>query len=824
MSTTSLSVLRLGLLAGVSACSVLAPLSSARAQAAPQAGETAPAPQQTQTNADDAPTLGDIVVTANKREQSLKDVGLTITALSGAQLTERHVSSLDDLTRTVPSLSFQPTAFATPVFTLRGIGFFDSSLSSYPAVATYIDETPLPFPMLTTHMAFDLERLEALKGPQGTLFGASSTGGAINFIARKPTNTFEAGGDVTYGRFNRVELNGYISGPLTSTLSARLSVNAARSDDWQYSQTRPNDTSGKTKYVAGRAIILWEPSSALKVTLSANGYKDDSDTVAPQFRAFSPQRSSTGTPGFAAFPFAPDNARVADWEPDLAPSGRQSMEAGSGRIDWNIFGGATLTSITSYAHYSRNVNTEQDGTPFIAGDYTLTGWIKTFNQEVRLGNSPRNKFRWIVGGNYEHTNTFEFFEDFFPDISSSVPGPPFFDYTGIKTKSNQYLRNYAGFANVELDLGRQITLRGGLRYTENRRRQTECTFDPGDGSYSRVINFVGPRLAGRTAPFIPITGTQCGELNDVVAPSSPEYLQSAEFDGTLNQHNLSWRVGADYKPSRDVLLYLNIAKGSKAGTFPFIGGTNFAIHNPVTQESLLDYEGGFKIQLLDRTLSLNGAAFYYDYDDKQLRSRIPDRNFGAFNALISVPKSHLYGFELEAAINPTQGLSLTESFSFIKSKIDEYTGFPASGIPPAFGVTTPTNFAGSPLPYLPTYQVNSTIDYKWDVGSVRPFVGATLSFRSSQYTTIGGSKGIQVQTALYRSDVPLANLFKIPAYALVDLRAGIAAGNGSWSVSVFGKNVLNEYYFTNILPAYDNVVSYAGMPATYGITFGVKFR
>jgi iron complex outermembrane recepter protein len=138
--------------------------------------------------------LEEVVVTANKREERLENVGLTVTALSGSELQEQHIVSLQDIAAAVPGLAYSNTTTNTPIFTLRGIGYNGNSLGAYPAVSVYMDEAPLPLPVMTSHSAYDLQRIEVLKGPQGTLFGENSTGGAINYIAAKPTNHFEAGG------------------------------------------------------------------------------------------------------------------------------------------------------------------------------------------------------------------------------------------------------------------------------------------------------------------------------------------------------------------------------------------------------------------------------------------------------------------------------------------------------------------------------------------------------------------------------------------------------------------------------------------------------
>ena len=225
--------------------------------------------QESQSSLPTADTA-DIVVTANKRQENINKVGLTITAVSGDLLAERKVTSLEDVASLVPGLAFSASTTNTPIFTLRGVGFNESSLGVYPAVSVYLDQAPLSFPVLASHSAYDLERVEVLKGPQGTLFGQNSTGGAINYIAAKPTSSFEAGGDISYGRFNQIEGNAYISGPITDTLRGRVAMTALNSDDWQYSVSR-DDTNGHQSYVAGRLLLDWDASDSVRFAFNLNG-------------------------------------------------------------------------------------------------------------------------------------------------------------------------------------------------------------------------------------------------------------------------------------------------------------------------------------------------------------------------------------------------------------------------------------------------------------------------------------------------------------------------------------------------------------------------
>lgn len=199
-------------------------------------------------------------MTANKRSQSINEVPLTITTATGDQLLRRGITNTADLARIVPESTAQPSPFNTPVYTLRGVGFYESSIAAYPTVAVYTDEVPLPFSAMTKAAAMDLERVEVLKGPQGTLFGNNATGGAINDIAARPTDRLQAGLDGSYGRFDDIDLQGYVSGPLTGTVKARVSGRVNRSGDWQYSATR-KDSLGAVRLYQGRLLLDWAPAA-----------------------------------------------------------------------------------------------------------------------------------------------------------------------------------------------------------------------------------------------------------------------------------------------------------------------------------------------------------------------------------------------------------------------------------------------------------------------------------------------------------------------------------------------------------------------------------
>ena len=746
----------------------------------------------------------DIVVTANKRTQKLNDVGLAVAVVGGDALRNQKISSLADIAQSVPGLSYTPSANDTPVYTLRGVGFYETSLGAYPTVPIYIDEFPLSFPATASHSAFDLERVEVLKGPQGTLFGQNATGGAINYIAAKPTKALKAGIDLSYGRFNEVDVEAYVSGPLTDTLRARLSGRYERADGWQVSNTRPGDRNGKKDMIAGRLLLDYQPVSAVRFELNLNGWHAGGETLAPQYAATNPQQANLG-PAVAAAHFSPQTPRAADWTPGL-PRRNNDMFQAALRTSIDLSDAVTLTSLTSYVHYKQDQAEEGDGLPAVSLDLTSdTGTIDSFAQELRLANSDRSAFRWVAGANFEHSKVNQLVQVTCPD--SSTAGL-FFPDCGVNYYANQKMTNYAFFGNAEYNVIPTLTFKAGVRYTQSKRDADLCSRDV--SSTLDVGNFFyGLLLGGAFGPYV---RGKCYTINDQptaingVAPFAP-----GEYFGKLDEHNVSWRVGLDWKPQPGLLLYANVAKGYKAGSFPAVSATTFTAFLPVTQESVLSYEAGVKAALFDRRINVSAAGYYYDYSNKQIRSKRLAAPFGILDVLQNIPKSDVKGFEIEASGSPFHGLSASAAFNYTDAKIKTFTGINAAGV-----IAT---FDGTRVPFTPKYQASFSADYKAPLsGSIDGFVGGTVSYRASTVAIIGGDFPTPTITAS-----AVGNPFIIGAYTLVDLRAGIAASDNRWRVSIYGKNVFNKYYWTNVVAAFDTIGRYAGMPGTYGVAFSYKY-
>lgn len=750
---------------------------------------------------------GDIVVTANKREQNLSDVGMTVSVLQGDALKARQINNLADIAAAVPGLTYTNSAENTPVYTLRGVSFYETSVGAYPAVSVYVDEVNLPFSALANHIAYDLERVEVLKGPQGTLFGANSTGGAVNFIAAKPTSNFAAAASLSVGRFRQVIGEGYVSGPLSENLRARVALRIEQGAAWQRSLTRPDGPDGRNgslDNVMGRVLLDYEPSDRVRIQASLSAWRDHSDPQAVQFVGFqnllplSPQeRNYLGR-------YAPEDARAADWTPGLLYARNREYVA-TLRSDIELADDLTLTTLTSYIDFRQRMGNDLDGLPIKVGDHAPNNAdVSSFAQEVRLGNGGGGALRWLVGANYDHSNVDQRILYDYSSTASGFRNGISFNYL----YGRQRLENYAFFTNLEYDVGSALTLKGGLRYSNNRADGRNCVYDPtgrqdnSGGFFYRVIyrGRFGPYPAGAC-----YSANNLGTTINGVAPGDP-----GEFAGTLHQDSISWRAGVDWKPADGLLIYGNVSKGYKAGSFPVASGSAWISYQAVTQESVLAFEGGVKASLFDRLLQLDVAAFHYDYRDKQLRAKVVDPVFGALDALQNIPKSSVIGFELQSTFRPARGLRIAGSYIYLDAQVDQFVGIN--------GVGQAGDFAGTPIPFTSKHQFNFDAEYRFPVASgVEVFVGGNVNYRSSIITVVGGSTNPAQAT-------PATFLHSgVDGYTLVDLRAGVEL-NDRVRAWVWGKNVFDKYYWTNAFLSSDTTGRYAGMPATYGVTVGYTFR
>lgn len=745
--------------------------------------------------------VGDIIVTAQKRSQSINSVGMAISALSGDTLKTQGITDVADLARVVPGFTFAQSQKGAPIYTLRGVGFFEESLGASPAVSIYVDEAGYAFPIMAKAASMDIERVEVLKGPQGTLFGQNSTGGAINYIAAKPTSTFAAGMDASYGRFGRTTLEGFVSGPVTSTLGVRLSAATEQGGAWQKSASR-GERNGAADMLKGRLLVDWEPADNLKLSLNLNGWRDRGDTIAASLLAVTPQTPARATAALRAQQPVPQRPGLADWNADADLRTDQDFYQGVLRADLELADALTLTSLTSLSHFDQDDFRDTDGSPGKVFGVRQEGKIKSFSQELRAsGKLIDGRLYYVLGGFYANDRTNEQ-NSFDLQLSTSVSafnGLGFPSFVGTRVATEQQTKTKALFANMDFDISDRLTFHAGARRTWSDTDFSGCMMDI-DGNYAPGITVIIRRLrpsAPAAQPFSCVT-----VLSDVTT--------GLPFQQSLNQSNTSWRLGLDWKPMRGTLLYATVSRGYKSGSFPNINATTFASFQPVTQESVLAYELGFKSDLGSRAVQLNGAIFYYDYRDKQFRGRIVDPLgvFGAVEALVNVPKSRVKGAELNGTFQPLDGLRLNAGVTYLDTEVtDDFFNYNPFG--------ARANFKGEAFPFTPKWSLQGDINYEWGIGDrLNAFVGGNVSYRTSTTSAFGRD----APTSLYPY-----SLVEIDGYALVDAQAGIADPDGKWRATLWIKNLTNKYYWTDAFRQIDNTSRHVGEPRTYGVRLNYNF-
>ncbi|EIZ77816.1 TonB-dependent receptor [Novosphingobium sp. Rr 2-17] len=812
------------------------------------------APPPPPEKAPSAATTNEIIVTANKRAQSVNDVGLTIQAASGVELAQRGITSPSELSKLVPGFTFTQSLYSTPVFTLRGIGLYDATFGAAPSVSVYTDQIPRNVPVMSDALELDIERVEVLKGPQGTLFGQSSTGGAINYIVGKPTKDFHAGFDASYERFNKAEVGGFVSGPLADNVQARLAVKGVSGGAWQRSLSRPDDENGDQRKLMARLSLNFQPTERLSVELMATGVRDRSDPLAPQYAGtvlniygsqaqaaasgnpyaqVDPQRyADLTTPTSAGYDASftgrqsivvgrlsssdaavaaganallgtpvSNKARDADWTQGLLGRSDNSYYQFAGRGDLELSDTLKLTYMGALAKQKLAYNQDLDGTSAQVVDVPLFGNVRSFNQELRLA-LDTDRFNGIIGASYDNLRTSQNNYFYLGDYSANADL--------ITTTLNNYdsrMRSYGLFANGEFKITPQLTIQGGIRYTNNKQQATYCYNDPASDAGQGTAILYGSAL--NSVPINILPGQCFPTTGDLLTGTAVSTL--TPVTSHLKEDNVSFRVGANYKFDQGTLLYATVSQGYKAGIFSAIGASKVSQYSPATQEKVIAYEGGFKMPLAGDAVQLNGAVFYYDYSDKQVRGRVQDAVFGLLEKMLNVPKSYVFGLEGDLVVRPTKGLRISAGATYLKSKVSsDYSTTPDGfAIYNAAGYTG--NFKGSPLPYTPKFSANADIQYDIAVSdNLNAFVGAGLTYQSRQNTTF------------HNASLP-ADDFYIDGYALLDLRAGVSSQDGRWRVTAYGRNVTNKSYVTAVSTYLDTLIRYRGKPTVYGLSLAYRY-
>lgn len=721
-----------------------------------------------------------IVVTAQKREQQLNDVGISISAVGGAELRERGVLDVAQIEQLAPNLDIaQPNGPGNqPAISLRGVGLNDFNSNNNGPIAVYADEVYRSSIVGQNFVLFDVNRVEVVKGPQGTLFGRNATGGAIRVIANKPEQDFGGFFSASYAEFDTTRVDATLNLPVTDSLALRVAGVKADSDGFIDNLFDGSSAAG-FDYSSWRASLAFEPASNFSLLLTAEG-----------------AHVRNGSAGFTFQGLLDETGALCDDAAVLAGSCGNALgytgedgfyeqnSNGPGFTDRDSYllsavatlelGDFSITSVTGYEDVESVKLEDTDTSPASILDVQFGVRSQTFSQELR-GSYSSGGTNITVGAFYltedlDQNQTADVFRELRPLVESIDPVsfPGGFDPGGVaagapiffsRFVNDQDTETFALFGQIEQDLTDTLRLIAGLRYTdESRDFATLGTFEE---------------------PGFTVT------------------LYDTQLD--VSSSNVTFKGGLELRPNPDTLLYATVSSGFKSGGFN--GGFLFdpAQVVPFDDERLLAYEAGGKFTLLGGDLQLNAATFYYDYTDIQVFTFVNSGNI-PITVLSNAGDARIYGFEADATLRPMNGLTITGAIGLLDTEFTEFR------VDPLFGGG---DFEGNRLALAPEFSVNGAVSYEFGVGgNLSARVNADASYQSRVYF-----------------DPSNRPLLSQPGYALVNASVSLGSEDETWRVSAFARNLFDKEYIAYAIDfasfGYNQRVN--GMPQQFGVQLDVSF-
>ncbi len=732
---------------------------------------------------------GDIVVTAQRREQKLQDVGIAITALPAQTLKDLNINDATDLTRAVPTLKMNAYSSAQVVFNIRGVSQNDYGDQQEPPVAVYQDDAYSSSINTASFPTFDLARVEVLRGPQGTLFGRNATGGAVQFISNQPTKDFGGYITLTTGSYGELITEGAVSGPIADNLQFRLSGIRDRDKGYIVNINPGIPARGANNHWALRGILAWQPTSDIDAKLtvrylrapkerqaglyslvaSCPNAQGQGEVLGPNdscaFWGSGPGETGAGYRNDAINPArGGDPYKTAATDPSYVD---RKVFGATLRIDADLGGGLSLTSITDYQHGKKFYTEDGDSSP-AAGVYFYQGSkLDQASEELRLqGEFGANHltlgaYGMLIDGHYTGKYA-DLFYGYDPTVAFS-----------------QHTRSFAFFAQDEWKISDTVKLIGGLRYWHDKKRGS---YFGSETSYTDITITYNPQT---------VSYTEDGVTNPMGGITARPSDAAPSFSG------VTARAEIDYKPISAVLLYASYNRGSKSGGFTFSTGTPFPGFEVATlngiayrPETLDAYEIGSKITLAPGT-TLNLAAFYYDYHDYQAFAQ-----YGAVQTVVNLP-ARSKGIEADFSTRPVRGLTLQLSGSLLDTVVKNVE------LP---DLVTIVNHR---LPQTPSFSGNALARYEFALAGNL----ASLQFDVQH----SGS---------FCFTVLCAPVEREGAYNVANARVGYASEDDRWEIAFFANNLFAEKYRVY---GYDNsafdgtVAGVYAKPRTWGLTGTIRF-
>lgn len=792
--TTLLHSSSLAVLAALSATSLSAPTHAADATPVPAAVEDGDA------------SGGEIIITARRRNEKIQDVPVAANSYGGEQLAATRTYNLRDLQALSPSLVVTVTNPRNTSINIRGLG---NNVSVYndglePAVGVYMDQVYLARPGQAVFDLADIERIEVLRGPQGTLFGKNTSAGAVVVTTKSPTFDPEFGGDVTYGNYDFRQLHAYASGALIDdVLAARLYV--SKTDRDGYVTNRYDGSKTQDYHDFGlRGQLLFTPTENFKLRVIGDYGFQKSQTAAAVLTGvirsydngvnFANNYNDRATRlGLQTVTAAPGDRIV-----DVDGNPRYKMRQGgvSAIADLSL-AGHSLTSVTAWRRWDWYPHNDGDSTRLDAGtDFHQSNNQQQFSQELRIASEGERKVDYIAGLYYlwqsikaEALNAYG--QDaaawfLAPSVDPVVGAAALNGYT-ITSHSKPVTNSYAAFGQTIWHITPTVDLTTGLRYT----------YETKSGWFDQETT--GASLAGLTA------AQQAAALTIRARYGATNYYEARTKEGRLSgQATLSWKV------TPDALLYATYGRGNKFGGLNLANITTtgpYAADPVIRPETINSYEVGLKTSWWANKLTANLAGFWTDVSDYQTTIVDVDRNNISF--FTNVGKVRTRGIEADLRAAPTPWLSIYGSGTFTDA---QYVSYPNAPCPIETNGQTLCDLSGDRLPGVSKWAFSTGGEAKTAVGKalgqdVEAYFGADYSYRSNFYTTAS-----------------LSRYSLIPSYSLLNARIGVRALDGSVDLQLWGRNLFNKDYYQSLSAGNTgSITGTLGDPRTYGVTLRTRF-
>ncbi len=746
-------------------------------------------------------TLEEVVVTAQKRAQSLQDVPIPVQAVSGDMLAQNGISTLSDLSSIAPGFMLADTQGTQNTSALRGVSILAFGFGLEESIPFYLDGVYLGngFDMLGDLL--DVERVEVLKGPQGTLFGRNASGGAVSINRNKPSDEVEGEIGAGVGSYGLRTTRGVFNLPVNDELKLRAGFTTRDRDGWQTNVTTGKEDGLAQDRTSGFLRALWSVSDSLEVEYSGDfgrqkdhpGYKSIS-AVQPgffelvwagadpaSFYSESNEDNATGNQGLSLFGgFIVVNP--AEAQPKFIQDRKISGNALT--ATWDINDDLTLTSITSYRTVDTLVGTDADGGNVGMVNSWSEGKTEEFNQELRI-NAAWDTVDWLLGFNFyqqeRELSTTTYFSSLIS--RSQFGGTEALTETSAGENSTD---SYSLFADASWHLTDALNVTAGIRYSYD--EKSYSLLDAGNDSFN-----------GR----------------GVIYPNHSQLPDPSTSSWEDDWSNVSGRVGLDYSFDSDVMVFASISQGYKSGGF----NTRFTLEGnasdgyfspefaskPFGEETNINYELGVKSELLDGRLRFNSSLFYYTYNDLQVL--FADGNSPVART-VNAEEFTGYGWDSELVYLATEGLTLSFNFLALDAK---YT----KPLEDETGVVRVVE--DSARPWSPDWSATMSVNYVVglnDLGELR--TNLTYSIQDDQFM-----RSTQVQEAYTDED----NIQE--GYSLLNGRVSFYSANEKLEVALWGRNILDEAYKSNLIGSSNSVagvlMATRGEPRTYGLEAIYRF-